>query len=374
MPRLIAAEIIVSLAMFALQTVPRGAGLLTLGLVVVIAALIPWLVAQGRREATPVPRADRVLIAALLGLGALQLAFAVVRTVRPKVLDIAVTTVAAIVALAHGSNPYEIAVDPLAGGIADAGGLFHAYKYLPVMMAAYAPLVLAFGLRGTVVTNLLLQGGVAAAVGTMAGRGGGRTAGLLAATLYLSLPFVAFQLFTRGVNDAVPVLALLGALLLVEERPGWAGLLVGLSIAAKLMPGLAALACLVPAAAGRRRFALGVAAGLVPILPFALAAPGGFADNILLFNLFRPIDDTSWLYGLPVAVAVLARAAAGATLAGLYAWVWRRAPGLDGRCAATAMAILLVFAVGPDMHHNYYLWFIPFLAVLAARAATGRSG
>jgi hypothetical protein len=373
MPRLIIAEIVLSLAVFALQSVPRGAGLRTLGLVVVIVALVPWLVAQARRQAVPAQRADRVLIAAILGLGALQLAFAVVRTVKPKVLDIAVTTVAAIIALAHGSNPYVVAVDPLAGGIADAGA-FHGYKYLPVMMAAYAPLVLAFGLRGTVITNLLLQGGVAAALRSLAARVGGRTAGLLAATLYLSLPFVAFQLFTRGVNDAVPVLALLGALLLLEERPGCAGLLVGLSIAAKLMPGLAALACLVPAAGGRRQFTLGVAAGLMPILPFALAAPGAFADNILLFNLFRPVDNTSWLFGLPIAVAMLARGAAMAALTTLYVWVWRRAPGLDQRCAAAAIAILLVFAVGPDMHHNYFLWFIPFLAVLAARAATGRSG
>jgi len=375
MQRVIAAEIVFSLAVFALQSVPRGHGLLTLALVVVIASLIPWLVAQGRREAPPPPAgADRVLIAAVLGLGALQLAFAIIRTVKPKVLDIAVTTVAAIAALGHGGNPYDVAIDPLAGGIADAGGGFQGYKYLPVMMAAYAPLVLAFGIRGTVVTNLLLQGAVAALVRSLAGRGGGRTAGLLAATLYLSLPFPAFQLFTRGVNDAVPVVALLGALLLFEERPGWAGLLVGLSIAAKLMPGLAVILCLVPAAGGRQRFFLGLAAGLLPILPFAAAAPGAFADNILLFNLLRPIDNTSWLYGLPVGTAVLARAMASAALAGLYAWVWRRAPERDERCAAAAVAILLVFAVGPDMHLNYNLWFIPFLAVLSARAAIGRSG
>jgi 4-amino-4-deoxy-L-arabinose transferase-like glycosyltransferase len=58
-------------------------------------------------------------------------------------------------------------------------------------------------------------------------------------------------------------------------------------------------------------------------------------------------------------------------LLAVYAWLWRRAPGLAERCAATMLAILVVFAVGPDMHHNYYLWFIPLLAVLAGCAAAG---
>ena len=61
-----------------------------------------------------------------------------------------------------------------------------------------------------------------------------------------------------------------------------------------------------------------------------------------------------------------------AALLALYLRAWR-APALPGRVALAATAILVVFAVGPDMHHNYYLWFIPLFAVLAARAAGGRA-
>jgi hypothetical protein len=370
MLRLVLAEMLWSLAVFALQEVPRGHGLWTLAGAALAAAALPVLLAQARVAWPPAGAASRRMLVIACGVFAVgQLGFAVLRVAKLKVIDIGDTTLAAVLAVAHGANPYALPLDPLAGGIAEAGA-FHGYKYLPMMIAAYAPLCLALGLRGIVVTNILFQGATVAAIRALASRGG-PIAGLAAAVFYLSLPFPAFQLFARGVNDLVPVLPLLGALLLVERRPFWSGVLVGLSLAAKLMPGLAVVCCLVPAPGGRRRYWLGVAAGLLPILPFAAAAPDAFAANILLFNMARPIDDTSWLYGLPGAAAIAARAAAVLALAALYLRIWRHPPALDGRCAAAALAILLVFAVGPDMHHNYYLWFIPFLALLAARAATG---
>ena len=369
---LVVAEILYSLTVFALQEVPRGHGPWTLAGIAALAAVLPALLWLARKErAPPGDQARRVLLWALGVFGAAQLAFAALRTAKLKIIDIGQTTFDAVTALAQGVNPYTAAIDPMAGGIAASGGAFHGYKYLPVMLAAYAPLCLALGVRGIVVTNLLLQGATAAALRALAARGGGPVAGLLAAVLYLSLPFPAFQLFARGVNDLVPVLLVLGALLLIDGRPFWAGVLVGLSLAAKLMPGAAVLPCLMPAPAARRRYLRGVAAGLLPVLPFLAAAPVAFVQNIVLFNALRPIDDTSWLFGFSGAVALLARGAAVLALAALYVAVWKRPPRLEARIAAALLAILLVFAVGPDMHHNYYLWFIPLLAPLAARAAAG---
>lgn len=375
MLRIVVAEIGFSLAVWALQEVPRGHGGLTLAGVALLVGALPLLLAAGRRRHEPLPRRGVLaMTGALVLFGTAQLVFAIVRAVKPKVLDIATTTVAALGAIAHGGNPYALPIDPLAGGIAGAGDQFLGYKYLPMMLAAYAPLTLAMSVRGTVVTNLLLQAATAGAVGALAARLAGRLAGLAAALFYLSLPFPAHQLFTRGVNDLVAVLPLLLAFIVYERRPGWAGFLVGLSIAAKLMPGLAVLPCLLPPQGVRGRFALGVLAGLLPIAPFAAAAPAAFADNILLFNTVRPIDDTSWLWGLPEAAVILTRAAGSVALLALYGWIWRHPPAPDARCAAAALAILVVFAAGPDMHHNYYLWFIPFFAVLAGRAAAGAAG
>jgi hypothetical protein len=365
MGRLLAAEVLVSFAVFALQEVPRGHGVVTLGYVVAVAVALPFLLSLARQDAPPPQTAARRVVGVVLAAFVLgQLGFGILRIVKPKIIDIGETTFAAVQALAHGVNPYALALDPLAGG-----GDFHGYKYLPMMMAAYAPFVLMFGIRGIVVANVILQGATAAAVGALAARGGAALAGLAAAAFYLSLPFPAFQVLARGVNDLVPVLPLLVALLLVERRPFWSGVLVGLSIAAKLMPGLAALPCLVPAPGGRWRYAVGVLVGLAPILPFAAAAADPFFGNIVLFNAVRPIDDTSWLLGMPVAVVMVARAAAVVALVALAAVVWMRPPDLGERCAAVALAVLLVFAVGPDMHHNYYLWFIPFMTALAGRAA-----
>lgn len=371
MLRLIVAWIMFELAVLALQEVPRGHGFLTLvGTVAMIASLPLLLAAAERRRLPPPPIASTFLKGAVALFAVAQTVFAIVRTVKPKVLDIATTTAAAIVALVHGGNPYALPIDPLAGGIGGAAAAYHGYKYLPAMMLTYAPLALAMGVRGMVITNMLLQGATAACIGALAMRGG-KIAALLGALLYLSLPFAAHQVFTRGINDLGAVLPLMIAILLLERRPTAAGLCVGFSIAAKLMPGLAVLPCLIPARGARARFAAGVALGLTPILPFVLASPGAFADNILLFNLMRPVDDTSWLVLLPGWMPLAARTISAMALVGLYAAIWRRPPGLDGRTAAAALAILLVFAVGPDMHHNYYFWFIPFFATLAARAAVG---
>jgi hypothetical protein len=372
MVRLLLAWLVVSLAVFALQEVPRGHGAWTLGCVVLVAAtLAPMLALGQRKRAPPAHATGRAAIWACAAFALAQLGFALVRTVKVKVIDIGATTLAAVTALAQGGNPYALAIDPLAGGMGAGAASFHGYKYLPAMLAVYAPLCLALGLRGIVVTNMVLQGATAAALRALAKRGGGAVAGNAVAAIYLGLPFVAFQLFRTGANDLAAVLPLLLALLLVERHPFWSGVLVGLSLGAKLMPALAVLPCLMPRPGERTRYAAGVAVGLLPIVPFAAAAPGAFAANILLFNALRPIDDTSWLYGLSGWVAIGARAVAAAALAVLYRRIWRRPPGLEARGAACVLAILLVFAVAPEMHHNYYLWFIPFLAPLAARAAIG---
>jgi hypothetical protein len=369
--RLILAELLFSLTVFALQKVPRGWGGTTLVLVGLIMAALPLLLALARRSsASPSQTTGTLLTWSIAILAAAQVAFALAMLVKPKVLDIGETTLAAALATVAGHNPYATPIDAAGGGITDADR-FHGYKYLPMMIVVYAPLSLALGIRGIIVTNIVLQALTAVLARSIARLIAGRFAGLAAALLYLSLPFVAHQVFTRGVTDLAPVVLLLTALRFADERPGWAGLMVGLSIATKLIPGIVMLPCALPARGERRRYALGVLAGLLPIVPFAATAPDAFVDNVVLFNLVRPIDDTSWLLGLPPLAIAAARGAAVALLAAIAVRIWRRAPRLDERCLLAALAILAGFAAGPGMHHNYYLWFLPLLAILAASAAVG---
>lgn len=367
----VAAEALLSGIVFALQEVPRGHGFWTLAGIGLLALSLPLMLRVMRRDATPHGVATRrLLFVAGTAFAASQLAFAVLRTVTPKVIDIGWTTVDAVFATVHGHDPYASSIDQLAGGLGGSPE-FHGYKYWPMMIVVYAPLVLALGLRGIVVTNVVLQASMASGLGALGSRLGGPIAGLAAAVLYLSLPFLAFQAVARGVNDLAPLLPLTAALLLIDRRPFWSGLLVGLSIAMKPLPGVAVLPCLLPASGSRVRYGLGVAVGLVPILPFVAAMPVAFFDNAVAFSGMRQIDDTSWLYGLPGIVTPLARGAAIAALCVLYLRIWRRPPPLEARCAAATLAILLVFAVSPAMHHNYYLWFIPFLTLMIACSATG---
>ena len=247
---------------------------------------------------------------------------------------------------------------------------FAGYKYLPVTLAAYLPLGGALGPRGIVLTNLLLQLAVVALVFRLGAAMASPSAGWLAVLLYLSLPMVPFQLFAKGALDLVAVVPLLAALLLVKRNPALAGLCVGLSLAAKLLPGALLVPCLLP---GRPRdrllYAAGIAVGLLPVVPFAIWSPGALFDNIALFNLVRPADSTSWLFAAPGA-----RPAAGAAMALLYlaaaADVWLRPPALARRCGIAVALMIASLIAAPAVHHNYQLWWLPLACALLGAALT----
>ncbi|MDE1931109.1 MAG: hypothetical protein KGI43_06060 [Alphaproteobacteria bacterium] len=304
---------------------------------------------------TPVPRAVIALVAAL---AAIELVYGGVRLIHPRLIDMATTTLAAGHAMLAGQNPYTLPIDP------EGGGAFAGYKYLPVMPAIYLPLGLALGARGVLVTNLLLQ---AAAVALMLGlgrRAGGYRTGFVAAALYLSLPLVAEQLFAKGTTDLAAIVPLLLAFVAFERSDFLSGLCVGLSIATKLFPGPLFVPCLLPPGAGARvRYGLGILCGMLPILPYAIAAPGAFTDNIILFNAIRRPDTTSWLAFAPDGAALVARSTFVALAFAITVHVWRRAPNLSVRCALAAALTLAVILAAPTAHHNYQLWWLPFYAL-----------
>jgi glycerol uptake facilitator-like aquaporin len=91
-------------------------------------------------------------------------------------------------------------------------------------------------------------------------------------------------------------------------------------------------------------------------------------DNIVLFNLMRPPDSTSWLFGAPP----LAGKLAGALFVALYLAaairVWRRPPTSSERCGLASFLILASILLGPVAHHNYQLWWLPLFAALLGAA------
>jgi hypothetical protein len=308
---------------------------------------------------------DRALLIGIVAIAVFQLGYAGARLWHPHVGDIAHAAWVGAQVMLQGENPYSASIDPVA--LQDLGPRFQGYKYLPLMGWAFAPLGLPFGDHGLVATNLLLQIATVVLVWRLARAMGNETAGRLAVCLYWAVPLVALQAISKVSTDPVAVVPLLLALLWWELRPGVAGFLVGLSIAAKLTPGALFLPCLLPAtAAGRWRYVLGAAVGILPVLPYAVGAPRAFFDNIVAFNALRPSDESSWLLAMPTSVAWVAHAAFVLLLLGIAIAVWWRPPAFFVRCGLCVFLMLAALLLGPSPHQNYHLWWLPLYSVLAA--------
>lgn len=331
---------------------------------------VPFLI-QFIRHRTVAPRAfSRSMLALVAILIAAQLAYFVTRIAHPRLTDMATTTLAAGTALLHGENPYRLPIDTEAAAL-PGGAAFQGYKYLPVMAAIYLPLGATIGERGLLFTNLLLHLATLYLIARLAQASAASS--LVALSLYLALPLLPQQILAKGDTDPAAVLPLLVAFLCLQRRPGMAGFFVGISIATKLLPGAALVACLTPATVPARwRYAAGLGIGILPILPFVLLSPEAVYDNILLFNALRLPDSTSWL-ALAPSLAGLAHTGFLAAFLGIAVLVWRRPPSLAVRCSLGAALALAAILSGPAAHHNYQLWWLPFYCVsLAATFARVR--
>jgi len=345
-----------------IQTFNWGSGAPKAAVMLAMLLAVPFVLRDARKAPSPLsPRLAQGTAIALWIAIALDLAYFAARIVAPHVIDIATTTLAAGEAVLRGTNPYAAALDI---GPESAG--FTGYKYLPVMIAAYLPLGASLGQRGVLVTNLIVW---LATLWLMKRLAGAKLAPLLLAML----PLIAEQIFAKGATDLVAVLPLLGALALVRRSSFWCGVCVGLSVAAKLLPGVAVLPALIPAER-RGAFIAGVIVGLWPILPFVLAGPQAFWGNIVLFNLARLPDDTSWLHYVPAAVATAAHLILAAGMAAAAIAVWRRPPSIAARAGLTAMLAIGAILAGPGAHHNYQLWWLPFYGVALSLALAPARG
>jgi alpha-1,2-mannosyltransferase len=177
------------------------------------------------------------------------------------------------------------------------------------------------------------------------------------------------------------------------RRLAWGGVLFGFGGAIKvwaIVPVLVILALCLPQVRRAAVFAGGVAAGfLVPVLPFAIAAPGRFYDDVVVAQLARiGTRIPAWkrfnsLMGTPkflspatvitlaiivVAFVIVAQIAASRVTRS------RPAP-LDWFALGSAVLIVAMFLWPPYYASHYSAFFAPFLALClalpVARLATG---
>jgi hypothetical protein len=178
-------------------------------------------------------------------------------------------------------------------------------------------------------------------------------------------------------NDLIPVcFALLACWFALRGRSLRAGVLLGLSLATKQLPGLLIGLLLVRVrGVDARRFALGaLGTALLFYLPFFLWGPREMVANLLLFNLVRPTNSSSIRRFLPSELEPLVSLAQLA----LSAWLivrFVRGERRDGAQLLHSAALLVTGFVmlNKIVHGNYLLWIQPFVALALAGGPFARA-
>jgi hypothetical protein len=317
---------------------------------------------------------DEVLVAEL-GAAALIICWEIARTIsllrsglHTAMNDLGQTTEDAVrTLLLDRGNPYlrEIARngdDPA----------FWGFKYGPGMLLGYWPAGLLPGGIGLKACNL---GYLAASVAMLAwlavraepstGRPGWLryTPGLVVSTLVLLPERLHHELFNQGAVDMFPVMLLIAAMLCV--RQGWwfaAGLVAGLSFAAKFSPAAFLLVLFI-----RRhiapRFALGLALGLLPFLPFLLWDAPSLVRNVFLFHSGKAFDNTSLYSVTPPELHYLFTTFQVAAVALAVAFNFKRPLELRSLVASFTLLLIAIEVSYREMHGNHLVWLVPVVAL-----------
>ena len=311
-----------------------------------------------------------VVVVGLLALRTVQ-AIDTYSSGRGPSVDIGQTTIAAVEQQAAGNNPYLADIDPIAKQTNPEGTGFRYYagfKYGPIMTLAYTPGVRAAGAPGFFLTGYIALLVTAGAAAWWAFESGGATAAVGASALVLIPGFTYHELFEAGANDLVPVALLLIAFALRARGSGiGAGVALGLSVGAKLLPGvLIAIPIMVGTKEKKVSFMVSAAVtALVVHLPALVDSPKELIASMILFNLDRPPDSTSLLAALPEAVRGLVQVTALAASVGTLIVLVKKHKDLQQSVLAALSALIIVLFLigGPAIHRNWLFWLTPLLAV-----------
>jgi hypothetical protein len=273
----------------------------------------------------------------------------------PGIWDIGATTLRAIHAVRNGINPYATVIQ-------DWNPTFPGYTYWPMMIATYMPLTYIFDQGAIRLTNFALDVITGALIAVLVGRRSGWQCGTLAASLYFMLPLLPQRLYLMADTDLAPTVLLVAALAMYQTRPGLAGVMVGLSVASKFLPGIVMLLCCFPDSR-RSRYVGGFVLGCIPAIAFCLLDPSDFIYSTVWSVVRTPFDGSSWLYGAPFYIVAITRLAFVLLMAAVaVVIIWRR-PNLFERCALYVICVVAVLLVA-HAHNNYMLWWIPFFCIV----------
>lgn len=233
------------------------------------------------------------------------------------------------------------------------------YKYGPVMLAVYAPFVVAFGRPGIYLCHLVALLAIAAALWRLLGNGWRPTIAVgLALAVLLGQSVILRNTLIDSDCDLIPTaLGCWGLAFALRDRPLAAGALLGLSVGAKLFPGLLLVPLLLDRRWLRAWFGFGLAL-LLGVGPAALLDAKGLFTNVVGFNLWRGPDSTSLAYFLPERLRLWLLAVAVLVTAMLWLSAWRRRSTVRLMVAVTG-TVLAFLASAKIFHNNYLVWLIP---------------
>ena len=291
--------------------------------------------------------------------------------------------------LIHGVLPYRDFIIVQPPGIV----------LLMVPAAALSPLI---GTAGSIAVARILTVAASAAAVVLGGllvRHRGVFATLVTCGVIAIYPGSVQAAHTVMLEPWLTVFCLAGAVAVFDRdrltgsgrRLAWGGAALGFAGAVKVWAIIPAavivVACLLGAEPVRRatRFVAGVAAGfLIPVLPFAILAPGRFYDSVIVAQLIRTDARTplgyrlQYLTGLAawdlgtvtfLIVAVGLAVLVAGTLIAACRVTHRGPPPLEWFSVATAALIVVAFLVPDDFYYHYPAFLAPFLAMAFALPA-----
>jgi hypothetical protein len=274
------------------------------------------------------------------------------------------------------------------------------YKYGPLMALSYLPATHVLGERGLYLTNFVFWLGMLALVFRIARAAYPTPAsglralfgflvtvaiplGLIPQLSFMSLgtlrhitppsplEFVR-ELTTTCSNDVIPIALLLATIALAASRRSVAaGVLIGLSMAAKQLPAplIGLLLLRMDGVAWRKLLAAAVVTTTLAYLPFFAWAPREMVANLLLFNFVRPTNSSSIRRYLPEGFEVLVSLAQLATVGLCILHFYRKKQRSLGELLPVATVLILSFVtLNKIVHGNYLVWAQPFIALTLSGA------
>lgn len=170
------------------------------------------------------------------------------------------------------------------------------------------------------------------------------------------------ELFSRGAHDFMPVAFILAALLALKKDSYFlVGLLAGLSFSTKFSPALFLLPFL---PIRQKKMWIGLAAGMLPQVPFLIWDFTGYVNNVFLVRVIMPSDQSSLRYYLrPEHYWWLPASLLIAMVLSVYQ-NFRRVLGFRTVLVGFTLLLIVGEVTFKQVHLNHLVWFFPLFALI----------